>query len=369
MNRTPLRRSAAPAAAALALALGLSACSAANESSASESDNGGSELSGTLNGAGASSQQAAMGGWQAGFQTANPDVTVNYDPIGSGGGRETFISGGVTFAGSDAFMSDEELAAAEDGPCPDGIVEIPTYVSPIALAFNLEGVEELNLSPEAVGGIFAGKITKWNDPKIAADNPDVELPSGGITPVHRSDESGTTENFTAYLEEAAGGSWPHGTVETWPIDGGEAADGTSGVVSAVEQGNGTIGYADASQVGELGTASVGVGAEFVPYSPEAAAAVVDASEQVQGRAETDLAIKLDRGTEAEGVYPIVLVSYHIACSSYEDEQTADLVKAFLSYVVSEEGQQAAAEAAGSAPISSDLREQAQSTIDQISTAS
>ena len=264
---------AGPAVLVLSLALALGACGAANEGDSAEADGG---LSGTLNAGGASSQEAAVAAWQKGFQTANPDTTVNYDPVGSGGGREQFLAGGLDLAGSDAYLEDEELTKAEER-CGGDVVSVPTYISPIAVIYNLEGVDELNLTPETIGGIFEGTITQWDDAAITADNPDADLPSSKITPVHRSDDSGTTENFTEYLDATSGGSWSGGVVETWPIKGGEAAEGTSGVVSAVENGKGTVGYADASQAGDLGTASVKVGDEFVKYTPEAAAAVLDAS--------------------------------------------------------------------------------------------
>ncbi|MFP5335855.1 MAG: phosphate ABC transporter substrate-binding protein PstS [Actinomycetes bacterium] len=354
--------------AALVLTLGLAACGAANEEpAAGGGENGGeaSDLSGTIAGAGASSQAAAMEAWIAGFSSEYPDVTVNYDPVGSGGGREQFTAGGVDFAGSDAYLDDEEVAAAKE-TCGGDFVELPSYISPIAVIFNLEGVEELNLGPETIAGIFNQEITTWNDPAIAEDNPDAELPDLPITPVNRSDESGTTENFTEYLAAASGGAWPHEPSGDWPVAGGEAAQGTSGVVGAVQGGNGTIGYADASQAGDLGIVKVRVGEEFTEYSPEAAAAVVEASERVEGRGEYSYAIDLARDTTEAGTYPIVLVSYHLACATYEDAETADLVKAFLSYVISEEGQQTAADAAGSAPISESQREEFQTAIDAIS---
>ncbi len=369
MKQNWLRQTAAPAAVALSTILALTACGAANESSASTGQDDGSSaagLSGTLEGAGASSQQAAMQAWAAGFQAKNPEVTVNYDPAGSGAGREQFLAGAVPFAGSDAYLDDDELEAATERCVTGEVIELPVYVSPIAVIYNLDGVDDLQLSPQTLGAIFNGTITQWNDKAIAADNPGVDLPDERITAVHRSDESGTTENFTDYLSAAGKKSWPHGTVETWPIKNGEGAQGTSGVVSAVTNGSGTIGYADASQAGDLGVASIKVGDQYVPYSPEAAAAVVDASPHVAGRGDTDMALELQRDTTAEGVYPIVLVSYHLACTGYETAAEADLVKSFLSYVVSDEGQQTAAEHAGSAPLSADVAQQAGEIIDQIS---
>lgn len=362
MNSIKLR-SAVPIAAALTLSLGLAACGD------DEGDNGGgSGLSGTLNGAGASSQEAAVAAWRAGFQSANPDVTVNYDAAGSGAGREQFIAGGVAFAGSDAFLEDKELSGAEDR-CGGDVVEVPVYVSPIALVYNLPGVDKLNLTPEAIAGIFAGDITKWNDKAIADENPDADLPASEITPVHRSDPSGTTENFTEYLDAVAKDAWGKGVVEEWPSKGGEAANGTAGVVSAVQEGKGTIGYADASQAGELGTAAVQVGDKFIEYTPEAAAAVIDASKRVSGRAETDLAVEIDRKMDDDGVYPVVLVSYAIACKSYDDKEEADLVKGYLNYIASPDGQKAAAKEAGSAPLSKEFSDEAKKAIDSITSGS
>ena len=309
-----------------------------------------------------------MQAWQAGFSGVESGVTVNYDPVGSGGGREQFLAGGVDFAGSDAPLDDDELAQAADRCGDSGVFEIPDYISAIAVVYNLPGVEDLNLAPETLAGIFRGDITTWNDPAIAADNPDAELPDTAITPVHRSDDSGTTKNFTDYLNKVAGDVWTDEPDGVWPLSGGEGANGTSGVISAVSGGEGTIGYADDSQAGNLGIANVGVGSAFVAPSPEAAAAVVEGSQLKSGRGEFDFAYDINRETTSADEYPVVLVSYLIGCVQYDDQQTADTVKAFVGYVVSDEGQQAAAEAAGSAPLSSSLRDQAQGAVDAISVA-
>jgi phosphate transport system substrate-binding protein len=356
---------------ALAGTLALSACGAANEGGTTSggTDSGAEQLSGDLNGAGSSAQQAAMQGWAAGFSGVQSGVTVNYDPVGSGGGREQFLAGGVDFAGSDSPLDEDELTAAAERCGDAGVFELPNYISAIAVVYNLPGVDELHLKPATIAGIFAGKITTWNDPAIAADNPDAELPSTAITPVHRSDDSGTTKNFTDYLSKTAGDVWTSEADGVWPLPGGEAANGTSGVVSAVGGGEGTIGYADESQAGDLGVANIGVGEDFVAPTPEAAAKVVEGSEVESGRGEFDFAYEINRKTTASDEYPIVLVSYHIGCVEYDDQETADLVQAFEEYVISEDGQQAGADAAGSAPISDTLREQAQAAVDAITASS
>ncbi|GAB3743977.1 phosphate ABC transporter substrate-binding protein PstS [Microlunatus parietis] len=356
-----------------ALSLGLSAC-AANEAPDPGTGGGttGSSLSGQLAGAGSSAMASAQETWAAEFQTKNPGVTVNYSPDGSGAGREAFAGGGVDFAGSDRAMKPEEVApdALASSRCaPDSMaINLPVYISPIAVIYNLEGVEELNLDAATVAQIFSGKITKWNDPKIKAQNADAQLPDLNITAVHRADDSGTTENFTEYLSQLASKDWPHEPDGVWPIEGGEAAPQTSGVVDAVTNGTGTIGYADASRAGDLGVANIKVGDKYLKYSPEAAAAIVDASPlDTEGgeRSQYDLAYKLDRKASGD-VYPIVLVAYAIACEKYKDAKAAELVKSYLGYLASTEGQAAASEKAGAAPLSAELSGKVAESIAAIS---
>jgi len=362
VNPSSVRRAAIPAIAALALGLGLSGCGAANEQSGNggggatgQPANAAGNLSGTLNGAGSTAQQAAQDGWTAKFQGANPNVTINYDPVGSGGGVDQFLAGGVQFAGSDAYLTTDQVSQSKKACGGQTAIEVPDYISPIALVYNVKGVSNLRLTPDTVAKIFAGKITQWNDPAIKATNPGVNLPSERITPVHRSDDSGTTENFTDYLHQAASRSWTYPAAETWPIKSGEGADGTSGVIAAVSKGAGTIGYADASKAGDLGVAQIKVGDGFQKPTAEAAAAIVDASERVtgDGRSANDWSIELNRTADGD-VYPIVLLSYAIACQKYKDAATANLVKSYLSYVASEAGQQDAVKTAKMAPLSSKL---------------
>ncbi|GMA24656.1 phosphate-binding protein PstS [Luteimicrobium album] len=306
-----------------------------------------------------------MDAWRSGFQSANSGVTVNYDGIGSGDGRKQFLSGAVQYAGSDAYLTDDEIAQAKT-TCQNGdVVELPVYISPIAIAFNLKGVDSLNLDGPTVAKIFDGKITKWDDPAIAKLNDGVKLPSTAITPVHRSDDSGTTQNFTQWVKANAGDAWPYEPSQTFPVKGGQSAQGTPGVAQTLQGGEGTIGYIDSSQVGKLGSAKIKVGDAFVAHSPEAAAAAVAKSDVVSGRATSDIAIDINRTLTDSSTYPLVLVSYDIGCTTYADANTAALVKGFFSYVVSDAGQQAAASAAGSAPLSSDLAAKAQAAVDAI----
>lgn len=349
------------------LALTASACGGGSSSTTGGSGGtGGASLSGELAGAGSTAQQAAQEAWIAGFQEANSGVSIAYDPVGSGGGREQFTSGGVAFGGSDAALADTELTAGQNR-CggADNLVEIPDYVSPIAVIYNVSGVDSLKLSPETLAQIFAQKITKWNDSAIKAENPDATLPDTNITPVNRSDESGTTENFTDYLSQAAPSVWTYEVSGDWPVKGGEAAEGTSGVVDAVTNGDGTIGYADASQAGSLGVAEVKVGSEYVAPSAEAAAKIFDESQPSGDPGKNVFTYKLNRTPDASDTYPIVLVSYLMGCTTYDDASTTALVKAYFNYIISSEGQQVANQAAGSAPLSDSVRQKIQPAVDAI----
>ncbi|RWU82876.1 phosphate ABC transporter substrate-binding protein PstS [Janibacter hoylei PVAS-1] len=348
----------------------MAACGAGNEGETSASGGDGdaaASASGTIKGAGASSMEKAQNEWIANFTDVAPDATVEYAPDGSGTGREKFINGAVNFAGTDSAMEDDEIAKAKEKGCTGETIQFPIYVSPIAVAFNLKDVDSLNLSAPVIADIFSGKIKTWNDPAIAKENEGVDLPDTKITPVNRSDESGTSKNFSAYLSEAAPENWKHEPEDVWPIKGGEAAKGTSGVVDTIGAGEGNIGYADASQIGDLKAAKIKAGEEFIEYSPDAAAKILESAERVDESSKTNYAVKLDRGNAGEGVYPVVLVSYAVACTDYEDKDVASTVKAYLEYAVSEDGQKASTDAAGSAGLSEAATKNATDALGQIKT--
>lgn len=349
-------------------ALALTACGSDNPTGSAGGGSGEqSGVSGTLTGIGASSQQAAMTAWQNGFQSANSGATVQYSPDGSGAGRKAFLAGGANFAGSDAYLTEDEVSQAKQQCGDAGAMDLPVYVSPISVAFNLPGVKSLNLDAPTIAKIFKGEIKKWNADEIKKQNPDADLPDTAVTVVHRSDDSGTTENFTDYLSKAAPQDWTEEPAQAWPTKyAAENNKGTSGVVSTTSSTEGAVTYADSSAVGDLGTAAIKVGEKYVAHSADAAAKAVEVSKQVEGRGEHDMAVDIDRATTEAGAYPLVLISYHVVCSTYDSQETADLVKSFEKYVVSEDGQKAAADSAGSAPLSQSLRDEAKAAVESIS---
>ena len=343
-----------------------------DNSSSSDSTSKSTPISGNFSGAGASSQQAAVEARIAGFQGTNPEAKIAYNPSGSGAGVQTFLTGATAWAGSDKALADDEVEQSKS-VCTEGTAfDVPVYISPIAVVFNLKGVSDagkhINMDAATIAKIFDGKITKWNDPAIADQNKDLKLPDTAITVVHRSDKSGTTQNFVSYFKDVTPDNWTYDLSENWPNEVGQGAKGTSGVISTVKQADGTIGYADFSQVGDLGTVAVKVGDKYNEISAEAGSKVIGDSKQddtVKG--DNRIVIKINHATEAEGAYPIVLVSYDIVCPAYKDTKQAEFAKAWLTYVTSDEGQKAAQDAAGTAPLPSSLKSEITKSIEAIKT--
>ena len=343
-----------------------------DNSSSSDSTSKSTPISGNFSGAGASSQQAAVEAWIAGFQGTNPEAKIAYNPSGSGAGVQTFLTGATAWAGSDKALADDEVEQSKS-VCTEGTAfDVPVYISPIAVVFNLKGVSDagkhINMDAATIAKIFDGKITKWNDPAIADQNKDLKLPDTAITVVHRSDKSGTTQSFVSYFKDVTPDNWTYDLSENWPNEVGQGAKGTSGVISTVKQADGTIGYADFSQVGDLGTVAVKVGDKYNEISAEAGSKVIGDSKQddtVKG--DNRIVIKINHATEAEGAYPIVLVSYDIVCPAYKDTKQAEFAKAWLTYVTSDEGQKAAQDAAGTAPLPSSLKSEITKSIEAIKT--
>ncbi|AJM77238.1 phosphate ABC transporter substrate-binding protein PstS [Rathayibacter toxicus] len=348
-------------------AVALTSC-ATNEGGVSSSGGSpsASSLTGTVTGIGSSAQGTAQTTWTAAFQSANPKVTVNYEPQGSGAGRTNFIAGAADFAGSDAALKKEELASSF-ASCSTGTkgIDLPVYISPIAIIVNVQGVSQLKLDAATLAGIFKGTISSWDAPQIKALNPDASLPSARITSVHRSDDSGTTQNFTDYLAANAKDVWDAPAAQTFPYPSGDGAKGTSGVVDAVKNGTNTIGYADESGAKGMTMAQLKIGDTFSTISAQGAADVVAASPVAEGREKNDLAIAINRTSTEAAAWPLVLVSYLIVCQQYSDTDKGRTVKAYAAYIASKSGQEAAAAQAGSAPLSADLADKVATAISSI----
>ena len=363
-----LQRPGYAAGIALTAALALAACGSDNNETPAA---GGSAApancaSGTINAQGSSAQKNAMDEWIKAYQQQCPDVKINYEPSGSGAGIQAFISGTADFAGSDSALKEEEQPQA-DAKCPTGAaIHLPMVTGPIAVVFNVSGVDSLQLKPATIAGIFAGKITKWDAAEIKADNPGATLPATTIQTVHRSDSSGTTDNFTNFLTKTAEAQWTFGKAKEWAAPGGTGAKGSDGVASAVKGADGAIGYVELSfaENSALKMAKVGNGAgEFVELTAESAGKTV-AGAEITGTG-SDLKLSIDYNTKEAGAYPLVLVTYEIACSTGTPADKLAAVKGFLSYAASTAGQAELAEL-GYAPLAEEVRAKVEASVQAIS---
>ncbi len=331
---------------ALTGALALSACGSDSNTTGTSATTGGTAggaaaadcPTGTLRAEGSSAQKNAIESAIKSFQGKCSGATVNYNPSGSGAGIKNFNAGQVDFAGSDSYLKDDEATAAQN-TCGSPAWNLPLVTGPVAIAYNLSGVDKLTLNADVAAKIFSGTITTWNDPAIAALNAGKTLPSTAIKVYFRSDESGTTENFTKYLKAAA----PTSSIEPgkkWGGTVGEGKEKSAGVAGAVKAQQGGITYVEWSYATQnsLGIAAIDSGSGPVELNSESVGKMIASAKQHgQGN---DLSLTLDYATKEAGAYPINLVTYEIVCSKYKDPAKGKLVKAFLKHFASNDVQQA-----------------------------
>jgi phosphate transport system substrate-binding protein len=346
-----LKNVAAVGVIALVSALALSSCSSTTSTSTA--------LAGTITSGGSSAQANAQQAWTTAFQAEHKGVTINYDKSqGSGGGQTNFLAGSYDFAGTDSALSAAQISASSSVCGKGGAIDLPVYLSGVAIIFNVPGVTKLNLDSAVIANIFNLKITKWNDSAIAALNPGVKLPSDKITPVVRSDGSGTTDNFTNYLSQTQPTLWTYPVSTAWPVTGESAQQGGSGVVATVAAGKDTIGYADQSSVGSADQAAIQLGATgttYVNYTAAGTTAAFQEAAKAAPASKGDLTQSLDyTAITAAGSYPIPLLSYDIVCTTVKSSKQAALVKAYLGFIASSTGQAVAAKNAGSAPLPANI---------------
>ncbi|MGH3734530.1 MAG: phosphate ABC transporter substrate-binding protein PstS [Micromonosporaceae bacterium] len=350
VNAKALRRQAAAGIAVIALAL--AGCGG------NEGDKGGAageyaNLSGELKASGASFPDAYYQEVIGAFKEAAPNVTVTYNSTGSGTGKSEFGEGLTDFAGTDSLVKDD-----------DGIKEeflyVPTVAAPITVTYNLEGVDKLQLSADTVAKIFQGDIKTWNDPAVVADNPDAKLPSTKITIAHRSDGSGTTKNFTKYLEKASK-AWKLGSGDTveWPKDSQGGAKNT-GVAQIVKSTAGAIGYVDLSDAKASGLTFAAIknkDGNYVVPSLEGTTAGLEGAEIAE-----DLSYNPLDAAGAEA-YPITAPTFILVKAKYDDKKKAELVKAFLTFLLND-GQEFASDV-DFAPLPDELKKKALAQLDKI----
>ena len=318
----------------------LSACGSDNNAASGSGDGGSSAAAGDCGGkealksSGSSAQANAMTRFVTAYETDCPGQTLNYTSSGSGAGVSEFLGGQTDFGGSDSPLSADkgEVAKAEER-CGSPAWNLPAVFGPIAVTYNLPGVDGLVLDGPTVAKIFNGTVKTWDAPEIKALNGSATLPAEPINVVFRSDESGTTDNFQKYLDAASDGAWGKGAGKSFAGGIGEGAKGNEGTSAAIKNTAGSITYNEWSfaksqnlQVAKIITSA---GPDPVELTTETAGKAIDGV-KIKGEG-NDLVLdtaSFYTPTEA-GSYPIMLGTYEIVCSKYSDPEVATAVKAFL----------------------------------------
>ena len=307
------------------------AAAAKTTTTAAADTEGLSTLNGKIDGGGSSFQdtfqQKVSTGFDALVKKSGGDTTVTYTKSGSSDGKKALADKTLDYAGSDSAIKDEEKASFGDRT----ILYFPIVGGPITVAYNLKGVDTLNLSPDTIANIFQANITTWNDPAIAKDNPGVKLPATPITVVHRSDGSGTTSNFTKFLLAASPTIWKLDAGETvnWPAKT-QGAEKSTGVTSVISGTDGAVGYADLADAAkaDLSVANVANSkGEFIAPNPGSASAAL------AGATVNDDLTYNPLNVDAKGAYPITSPTWMLVDKVQSDQSTADILKAYLNYIL------------------------------------
>ncbi len=374
LQRKNRLRAVAFGAIAVSGALVLTACGSDNNSGSDTTSGGATKAAGNIKcdgkgqllASGSSAQKNAMDLWVKNFMAACKDIQINYKPTGSGAGIQEFLQGKTAFAGSDSALKPEEVAKSKDVVKGGQGINLPMVGGPIAIGYHLSNVDNLVLDADTLAKIFDGKIEKWDDPAIAKLNKDAKLPSTKIQAFHRSDESGTTDNFTKYLKATADKSWPYAPAKAWAAKGGQSADGSAGVSSQVKQTEGAISYFELSYATANSIKTVklntGAAAPVEATSDNASKAIAEAKITGTGQ---DLALKLNYNTKAEGAYPITLVTYEIVGDKGNKADTLAATKSFLTYIASEDGQ-SVLKGLGYAPLPAEIAKKVRENVAAIS---
>jgi len=354
-------------------ALALSACGSDNTTTPSGGGGTSSNAAGItcadgqLSAVGSSAQKTAYTAWIAEYEKACGGASINYDPQGSGNGRTQFVQKQVPLAGSDSALKEQQKTDADTRCAPGKAVDLPTVLTPIAIVYNLQGVDKLTLTPTLIGKIFDNKITKWNDPAIVAANSGVTLPDKSITSIHRSSDSGTTDNLTKFLAAQDPAAWPYEPAPAWPAKGGQGASNSAAMVQGVKGADGAIGYVDNPDAvkNTLEAAAIDTGSGAVEINKDSVGKAIAKAELTDNAG--DLVFKIKYDLKEPGAYPAILATYQITCTQGLPAEQAKLVKSFLAYQISDAGQAKLPEI-GYVPLPVELQSKVKSSIDSLSGA-
>ena len=314
---------------------------------------------------GSSAQVDAIAVFNQAWGQLCPGKKVSYSPSASGSGREQFIAGHVDFGAADSPLVSEQIGPAAKRCNGNPAWDLPLVFAPVALIYNLPGVQALVVNGDALGKIFNGTVSMWNDPTLAALNRGSPLPDTKIMPIYRADLSGTTDNLQKYLTVAAPQSWTQGVGIKFQGGVGVGVMNSSGVVQAVRATPGAFGYVDkwfADQAG-MPYAQIDTGNGAVPLTNDTARNGVNAAKFAAGGNDLVLELNSIYGSHEPGAYPFVLATYEIVCSKGYDADTAAAIKSFLT-VAADDGQNGLS-ASGYVPLPDKVRERVVTAINAL----
>jgi phosphate transport system substrate-binding protein len=314
---------------------------------------------------GSTAQQNAVALFNMDWSQLCPGKQLAYNPTGSGAGREQFIARHVDFAGSDSPLSRDQIDSAAQRCNGNPAWHLPMVFGPIAIVFHLDGVSRLVVNADVLAKIFSGSVTSWDDPAIVRLNPGALLPSTRISPIYRSDSSGTTDNFQKYLAVAAPNSWTRGTGSEFEGGVGEGAQKSAGIIEAVHSASGAIGYVEKGFADQSGVpyAQIDDGSGAVALTDDAARKAIDNATFAGVGNDLQLDLKSIYRTRAAGAYPLVLATYEIVCSQGYDPATSAAVKSLLT--VAADNAQGGLSSAGYVPLPDKLKKRLLTAIDGI----
>jgi phosphate transport system substrate-binding protein len=312
---------------------------------------------------GSTAQQNAIAIFNQVWGEHCPGKSVSYQATGSGAGRAQFIAGHVDFGGADSPLLADQLGPATGRCGGNPAWDLPLVFGPIALVYNLPGAGKLVVNADALGEIFSGRITFWNDRTLAALNPRVALPDIRVVPIYRADSSGTTDNLQKYLTAAAPQSWTRGVGTEFQGSVGEGVTQSAGVVRAVQTTPGAIGYVEKGFADQAGVpyADIDTGNDVVPLTADTAGNAIGAAAFVATGNDLVLDLNSMYASREPRTYPLILATYEIVCSKGYDPNTARAVKSFLA--VAADNAQTRLTSAGYVPLPAKVKERLVTAID------
>lgn len=313
----------------------------------------------SLQGAGASFPNPIYQKWLSEYTKSHPEARIDYQSIGSGGGQKQIVAQTIDFGASDSPMSDTDLKNA-----PGELLHIPTVLGAVVLTYNLPGLTQpLRFSPGVIAGIFLGEVKKWNDPRLKADNPGVELPNTDVTVVHRSDGSGTSAVFTDYLSKVSS-EWKEkvgaGTSPSWPV--GLGGKGNEGVSGQIKQTPSTIGYVELVYAVQNNLPVALLKNSAGNYAAPTLEAVTAAAAESVATTPEDLRVSITNASGA-GAYPISSYTYVLVYKEQKEQAKGKALADFLWWGIHQG--EVFAKGLNYAPLPEEIVKRAESKIDSM----